>query len=422
MAAGRSRVNAYVCQDCDLLWTAARPLLKGRFPGLSSMSQEAQMTTTTKPVATVSLTIDGRTVQARQESTVLEAARQADIYIPTLCYHPSLKPFGGCRLCIVEIEKIRGFPTSCTTPVSEGMVVRTDKPELLELRRNILKLILTEHPNACLVCERRTRCKPFDICLRNVQVTERCVTCPKNTRCELQDVADYIGLQGETIENYEYRGLPVLRDNPFFERDYNLCILCGRCVRVCQEVRGAGAVDFTYRGSRALVGTAFDRPLTDAGCQFCGACVDVCPTGALMDAANEWEGKPDSSVATICPYCGVGCQLKVELKDGRITRTVPDMEGPANCGQACVKGRYGIVEFVHSPERLTDPLVRKDGKLVKVSWEEALKLVAEKLGKYKGDQFAFVASAKATNEDNYVMQKFTRAVMQTNNVDHCARL
>lgn len=165
-----------------------------------------------------------------------------------------------------------------------------------------------------------------------------------------------------------------------------------------------------------------ETELQAAGCQFCGACVDACPTGALMDRSTLYEGDAGKSVATICPYCGVGCQLNAEVKDGCIISTTPDPEGPANHGQACVKGRYGITEFVHSPERLTKPLVRKGDKFVETSWDEALALIADRLGKYKGDQFSFVASAKATNEDNYVMQKFTRAVMQTNNVDHCARL
>ncbi|MBE9513801.1 MAG: (2Fe-2S)-binding protein, partial [Chloroflexi bacterium] len=236
---------------------------------------------------TVTLTIDGREIQARKGATVLETALEADIYIPALCYHPDLTPFGACRLCIVEIEKMRGFPPSCTTPATEGMVVHTNTPRLQELRRNVMELILSEHPYSCL-------------------------TCPKNLSCELQRVARHIGLETVTIPP-TYKDLPVDRENPFFDRDYNLCILCGRCVRMCQEVRKVGAISFTYRGGKALVGTAFDHSLQEVNCEFCGACVDACPTGALRERADRWQGLVDRDTLTTCPYCGVGCQLRLRV-------------------------------------------------------------------------------------------------------------
>jgi predicted molibdopterin-dependent oxidoreductase YjgC len=231
---------------------------------------------------------------------------------------------------------------------------------------------------------------------------------------------DLIDLKTDEIP-FEPRELPILTDSPFFDRDYNLCISCGRCVRVCQEVRRANAIDFTYNDTQRLPGTSDNKPLLESGCQSCGACVDICPTGALTERANKFSGVPDYLVTSTCPYCGVGCQLDIQVKDNIIIDTVPADVTP-NYGQACVKGRFGIAEFVHSPERLTSPLIRKGGKLVKASWDEALALITSKLEQYKGDQFAFISSAKCTNEENYVAQKFTRAVMQTNNIDHCARL
>jgi formate dehydrogenase alpha subunit len=301
------------------------------------------------------------------------------------------------------------------------MTVRTDTPQLQEFRKGVLDLILSEHPHACLDCWRRERCGPFDICLRSVSVTERCVTCPNNSRCELQQVADYIGVEQSSLP-YAYKELEVHREDPFFDRDYNLCILCGRCVRVCQEVRGAATIAFTHRGSQALVGTAFDQPLIESGCQFCGACVDACPTGALMERDVDYCGSGEREVLTTCPYCGVGCQLVMRLKGDRIMEILPQMENEVNRGQACVKGRFGIQGFVHHPDRLTTPLVKRNGEFVEATWDEALDIIASKLSGYKPEELAVISSAKATNEDNYVAQKFARAVLGTNNVDHCARL
>ncbi len=259
---------------------------------------------------TVSLTIDGREVKARKGVTVLEAARSAGIYIPALCAHPDLAPFGACRLCIVEIEGMLGFPTSCTTTVVDGMAVRTNTPQIQDLRRAVLELILTEHPFNCLTCPHEVKCTALDINLPDVLLTKRCVTCPKNGRCELQKIAEYIQL-GEVTLSYTPKNFAVKRDEPLFDVDYNLCVLCGRCVRMCQEVRGVGAIAFTFRGRQATIGTAFGGSLKDSGCKFCGACVEVCPTGALVDREYKW-GPPTDREAALVP-CTHACPVGIDI-------------------------------------------------------------------------------------------------------------
>jgi NADPH-dependent glutamate synthase beta subunit-like oxidoreductase len=264
----------------------------------------------------IQLTINGISIDVKEGATILEAAREAGIYIPTLCYHPAVTPFGACRLCLVEIENGRGPVTACTTPATPGMVVHTDTPTVQKLRRRILELILTEHPHECLTCWRRDRCEPNDICLRNVAVSERCVLCPKNGNCELQQLVDYIGIEESGLP-YTYKHLPVDDHSPLITRDYNLCVLCGRCVQMCQDVRGIGAISLVQRGSNTVVGTAFDRALQDSGCRYCGACVEVCPTGALMDtAAVRHPELATEAVSVPCEYecpAGIDVPLYVNL-------------------------------------------------------------------------------------------------------------
>ena len=366
----------------------------------------------------INLTINGQEIKATKGMTVLEAAQSAGIYIPTLCYFHDLEPYGGCRLCIVEIEKVRGLPTACTTPVTDGMVVQTDSADISDVRRTVLELLLTNHPCDCLECHRRERCGPYDICLRHVAVTDRCVVCPANKNCELQKVVDYLGVH-ELRVSKDTRSVPVDDSNPFFNIDRNRCILCARCVRACEEITGVGAIDLAYRGYSMKVATFGDKPLFDSICRSCGECMVRCPVGALTPKETYY---PTREVQTTCPYCGVGCQMYLGIQDDRVVSVRGDEEGPANRGRLCVKGRFGIAEFIHHPDRLTTPLIKRNGHFEEATWEEALSLVSSKLENYRGDQVAVISSAKSTNEDNYVMQKFSRAVLGTNNLDHCARL
>jgi formate dehydrogenase alpha subunit len=371
----------------------------------------------------IQLTIDGKTVEAEEGKTVLEAAQQGNIYIPTLCSHPDLPPYGACRMCIVEIDGVRGYPPSCTTPASNGMVVKTDTPVIKQLRLDVLELILSQHPHSCLICEKRVECdenKESRERIRKVGITTGCKFCPKDRQCELQEVVDRLGLKEINLPIH-YKGFLVEKSDPFYDRDYNLCILCGRCVRVCQEIRGAGTLSLTYRGPQAIVGTAYNRNLIEAGCHFCGSCVTVCPTGALAERISKWDGPPDHSLVTTCSYCGIGCQLQYLIKDGRIIKSLPEADPLVNKGQACAKGRFSVVEFVYHRGRLTSPMIKKDGELIKAGWDDALDFAADNLAKYRGDQFALLSSPHCTNEDNYIAQKFTRLFMRTNNIDTSGR-
>jgi len=341
----------------------------------------------------ITLTIDGQEIEAKRGMTVLEAAQAAGIYIPTLCYDPDLEPYGGCRLCVVEIEKMRGLPTACTTPATDGMVVHTNTPAVNSVRRSVIDLLIADHPADCL-------------------------TCPKNQRCDLQKVAAYLGITERRFPTVD-RELPADTSNPFFKLDRNYCILCGKCVRTCDEVTVNNAIEIVSRGYPSRVSTFGDKPLLESICQSCGECVIRCPVAALIPKNFP---QPTREIATTCPYCGVGCGMYLGIRDDRVVSIRGNRESPANKGKLCVKGRFGVAEFIHHPDRLTTPLIRRNGKLTEATWNEALDLVTSKLASYKADDVAVISSAKCTNEDNYVIQKFARAVLGTNNIDHCARL
>lgn len=350
-------------------------------------------------MSNITLTIDGRRVEAHRGMTVLEAAQTAGIYIPTLCYDSDLKPFGACRLCIVEIEKMKGLPSSCTVPVANDMVVKTSSPRLERIRRNIVELLLSDHPSDCL-------------------------TCPQNNQCELQRVAAYVGVRQMRFEG-EKRSYAIDDSNPFFERDLERCILCGKCVRVCDEVQGRQAIYYAYRGLKTKIATVLDRPLVESVCESCGQCVVKCPVGALRTKTAVKVGLPTAQTRSVCSYCGVGCGLILETRDGRIVSAWGDPDSPVNGGAACVKGAFGY-EFVNHPDRLTSPLIREGDGFRAATWAEALDLVAERMAgirrEHGADSLAFLCSAKCTNEENYLIQKLARQVVGTNNVDHCAHL
>lgn len=349
----------------------------------------------------ITLTIDGKQVIVKKGTTVFQAAKAAGISIPHLCYREDLRPNSACRICLVEVEGARTLVTSCSFPVGEGMVVRTNTPRVLKARKMMLELILSDHP--------------FD-----------CMTCEKSGSCKLEKYAYQLGVRFTRFEG-ERHHYPLDISNPFFERDYNKCILCGRCVTACNEVQRWEAIDYMKRGFATKVGTAFDRGLEDSPCVFCGQCVEVCPVGALSEKQRKGKGREWEliKVDTVCSYCGVGCNLELHIKNNEIVKVTSNRTSPVNKGKLCVKGRFGF-DYVHHPDRLQYPLIRENGELKQASWNTALKLVASRLmeikEKYGPDSIAFLSSAKCTNEENYLLQKFARSVIGTNNIDHCARL
>ena len=347
--------------------------------------------------ANLTVTIDGMRVSARPGDTVLQAATAAGIYIPHLCDSPGLKPYSACRLCIVEIDGQRGMPTSCATTVSEGMVIRNDVDSVNRVRRMICEMLIADHPLVCL-------------------------SCSANMNCRLQDVAAFLGIKGSRLRRMVRKPI-VDASNPFYTRDLAKCILCGLCTRACHELRGVGAIEIAGRGFESRVAAPGDGPVRDSTCTSCGECVDRCPVNALW--AKSETMPPTATTITTCGYCGCGCGLELGTRGGKIVRVRGDLSNPCNKGSLCVKGRFGL-DFVSSPDRLTTPLIKRNGTFEKATWDEALDLVAGKLTAIKAqhgaDAIAGLSSAKCTNEENYVFQKFFRAAVGTNNVDHCARL
>jgi len=352
-------------------------------------------------MASVSVKINGNEYSVPAGSTILDACLDAGMDIPRLCYHKKLDSAGNCRVCVVEVEGMNTLPPSCVTPVAENMVINTQTPAVNEARKVMVNLLLAAHNCDCLVCEAAGN-------------------------CELQDLAYELGIdiRSRMFENYREDLEPADRSSPVLQYDPSKCIMCTRCVRACSNIQGKGILAALHRGAEMTVGTGVSE-WSNSACDGCGECIQICPVGALSEkdspGVRSWEVE---KIRTSCAYCGVGCQLDMWVHHNKLVK-VEGADTEPNFGSTCVKGRFGHT-FVNRDDRLETPLIRRNGRLEKATWSEAIALVAEKIGdirdKYGADAVAGLCSAKVTNEENYLFQKMMRAAIGTNSVDHCARL
>jgi len=347
------------------------------------------------------MTIDGATVLFESGQTILAAARRAGIAVPTLCDYQDTMPTGACRVCVVEVAGNRSLVPACATQAVPGMVVQTESPRVVAARKMVIELLLASGNHQCLVCE-------------------------ASGACELQVLAYRYQVQIPDFANPPDTPYYYEDDNSMIVRDFSKCIMCGRCVRACNERQVNQAIAIGYRGDHNKIVVRGDYTYINSDCVFCGECVQACPVGALLDKQAISRGRPWelTQVRTTCSYCGVGCQLDVHVKDNRIIK-VTGADAIPNREKLCVKGRFGW-NFVHHPDRLQTPLIKENGAFREATWEEALDLVASRLQEIRKkngpEAIGGWCSARITNEENYLMQKLMRAVIGTNHVDHCARL
>ena len=352
----------------------------------------------------ITLTIDGCEVTVPEGTSVMRAAALCDVKVPKLCATDQLEAFGSCRLCLVQIEGMKGYPASCTTPVAQGMKVSTQNPQIADLRRGVMELYISDHPLDCL-------------------------TCPANGHCELQDMAGVVGLR-EVRYGYEGENHLVAEkdtSNPYFTFDASKCIVCSRCVRACDEQQGTLALTIQGRGFDSKVAASQNVSFMDSECVSCGACVQACPTATLSENTLIEKGQAEHSVITTCAYCGVGCSFRAEMKGEEVVRMVPNKDGHANHGHSCVKGRFAIGYATHQ-DRILKPMIRAkiSDPWREVSWEEAVSYAAAELkriqAKYGVNSIGGITSSRCSNEETYVVQKLIRAGFGNNNVDTCARV
>ena len=352
---------------------------------------------------TVTVEIDGFEVKAQEGASIMRAAAEIGISIPKLCATDSLKSFGSCRLCLVEVDGVKGTPASCTTPVREGMKIRTQTSRLAKLRRGVMELYISDHPLDCL-------------------------TCSDNGDCELQDMAGSVGLRDVRYgyEGENHFGKEKDRSNPYFEFDPSKCIVCSRCVRACDEVQGTLALTIEGRGFNSKVSLG-GANFFDSECVSCGACVQACPTATLQEKSVVEHGVPDRTVLTTCAYCGVGCSFKAELKGDQVIRMTPQKDGKANHGHSCVKGRFAWGYATHK-DRITSPMIRE--KITdpwrEVGWAEAVEFAATRLKatqkKYGRKSIGAISSSRCTIEEVWAVVKMVRTAFGNNNIDTCARV
>ncbi len=361
------------------------------------------------------ITINGQSVEAEVGAPLVEVIKQAGFAISNLCYLDGLPPYAGCRTCAVEVEGMRGLPLSCTTTVMDGMVVRTDTPEVTEMRQEVLAVILANHSDRCLTCHRVEHCRTGEICLRDNEVTHRCVTCSKNYRCELQTTCDAADVGRANVEPYldeartyyRHQQPEPDRNNPFFEFDPQMCIICTRCVRACDDLRHTTAITLAGRGFSTRIAFGAGGQIDESNCDFCGACVDVCPTATLMEAPNKWVARPDRWVTTTCTECSMGCTIQMGVRDGRGVQVRPGNGNDVSRSQICVRGRFGY-DQTRDKDRLRAAAIgrgedafEQDGDEVAAHAAEALRSIIEQHGP---EAVGILGSGQLTLEEQFALR------------------